>query len=167
MAIFSYAISRPVTMPWFTQIMLSLGFVYVIIITLINVVSVGYDTVTYSSTDFNGTHGLWYDKFIPNRGPDYSHRSCVSALLTLNDCISDPALLTTDISTNSYFNFFLYQLVDFIDPTHVGATSEIDGVNYTNNAFHDCSISALQLTEYLHPVSPDLKAPVMSLSSCY
>lgn len=62
-----------------------------------------------------------------------------------------------DISTNSYFSFFLYQLIDFIN---LGSNAAIDTLNYTNNPFLDCSISALQLTEYLDPVSPELKAPV-------
>jgi hypothetical protein len=65
-----------------------------------------------------------------------------------------PSKLKIDVSTNSYFTFFLYQMIDFIDPSNVA----IDGVNYTNNPFSDCSISALQMTEYSQPVSPDLKA---------
>lgn len=48
-------------------------------------------------------------------------------------------------------------MIDFID-----TSTPIDGVNYTNNPFNDCSINALQLTEYLQPVSPDLKSPVRS-----
>src|SRR5277367_2818281 len=64
-------------------------------------------------------------------------------------------ILTVDVSTNSYFNFFLYQMISFVD-----TSTPIDGVNYTNNPFSDCSVNALQLTEYLQPVSPDLKSPV-------
>lgn len=69
-----------------------------------------------------------------------------------------------DISTNSVFNFFLYQLVNYNDPSNVGVFSAIDGVNYTNNPFLDCSVSNLQLTEYLEPVSSDLKATVVPLN---
>lgn len=64
------------------------------------------------------------------------------------------------MATNSSFNFYLYQLVDFQDSSHTGTGSDIDGVNYTNNAFTDCSITYLKLTEYLYPVSDDLKATV-------
>jgi hypothetical protein len=71
--------------------------------------------------------------------------------------------LIIDFATNSTFNFFLYQLVNFIDPSHKGPISAINGVNYTNNAFTDCSITYLQLTDYLYPVSEDLRATVSSL----
>jgi hypothetical protein len=71
--------------------------------------------------------------------------------------------LMVDVSTNSEFNFFLYQLLNYIDLTADSAiTTTINGVNYTNNPFFDCSLSTLQMTEYLEPVSPDLKATVVS-----
>jgi len=79
---------------WFVPSLLLLLFIYVVAITLINVVAVGYDPIAYTSMDFNGTHGLWYDKFIPNRGPDYSHRECEQVILKLNDCITKPSRLT-------------------------------------------------------------------------
>jgi hypothetical protein len=72
--------------------------------------------------------------------------------------------LISDVSTNSEFNFFLYQLVNYINtgPDRF-ITSTINGVNYTNNPFFDCSLSTLQMTEYLEPVSPDLKNTVSLL----
>jgi hypothetical protein len=67
-----------------------------------------------------------------------------------------------DVSTNSEFNFFLYQLINYINTGQDNAiTSTINGINYTNNAFFDCSLSTLQMTEYLEPVSPDLKDTVI------
>jgi hypothetical protein len=72
--------------------------------------------------------------------------------------------LTLDVSTNSEFNFFLYQLVDYINTgPDKSITNTINGVNYTNNPFFDCSLSTLQMTEYLEPVSPDLKNTVIPL----
>jgi hypothetical protein len=65
-----------------------------------------------------------------------------------------------DFSTNSNFNFFLYQLVNFIDPTHNGAIGSIDGLNYSNNAFTECSVHSLSLSAYLTPVGLELEAPV-------
>ena len=83
---FEYSISRPITAPWFAPVIFSLGLIYIIVITLLNVVAVGYDTINYSSIVYNETHSLWYDKLVPFRGPSYNHRSCESALLKLNDC---------------------------------------------------------------------------------
>jgi hypothetical protein len=147
---FEYSISRPITTPWFAPIVFSVGLIFVIVITFVNVIAVGYDTINYNSIVYNETHSLWYDKLVPFRGPSYNHRSCESALLKLNDYVT----------TNSYFDFFLYQLINFID---VNPVATIDGVNYTNNPFSDCSISALQMTEYSQPVSPDLKATVTTV----
>jgi len=72
-----------------------------------------------------------------------------------------------DVSTNSDFNFFLYQLINYINtgPDN-NITSTINGINYTNNAFFDCSLSTLQMTEYLEPVSPDLKDTVIPSCLC-
>jgi len=85
MAVFNYSISRPITPIWFTPTVIVLGLIFVIVSTLINVASVGYNPISYTSTDFNGTHALWYDKFIPGRGSSYNHRNCEPFPLTLND----------------------------------------------------------------------------------
>ena len=82
----SYNISRPVTTPRFRHVLIWLTIAFIVVITLVNVVSVGYDTITYSSTEFNVTHGLWYDCFVPRRPSSYNHRSCEPALIKLNDC---------------------------------------------------------------------------------
>jgi len=58
----------------------------VIIITIINVATVGYNPISYTSTDCNATHTLWYDRFIPGRGSSYNHRICEPFPLALNAC---------------------------------------------------------------------------------
>lgn len=83
---FEYAISRPITARWFAPAVIAAGLIYVIVITFINVISVGYDTINYSSFSFNDTHNLWYDRFVPFRGATYNHRQCEPAILQLNDC---------------------------------------------------------------------------------
>lgn len=85
---FEYSISRPITARWFAPTVICVGFLYIIIITFVNVVAVGYDTINYSSLIYNETHSLWYDRLVPFRGPSYNHRSCESALVKLNDCKS-------------------------------------------------------------------------------
>jgi len=85
MAVFNYSISRPITPIWFTPTVLVLGLIFVVASTLINVASVGYNPISYTSTDFNGTHTLWFDKFIPGRGSSYNHRKCATFPLALND----------------------------------------------------------------------------------
>jgi hypothetical protein len=91
----SYNITRPVKIPGFKRTVLGIGLIYVVVITLINVVSQGYQTINYTSADFNLTHQLWYDRLVPGRSLNYSHRSCEPALIKLNDCTAhSPSLLT-------------------------------------------------------------------------
>src|SRR5271170_4742445 len=83
---FEYSISRPITLPWFAPVVLVVGFIYIIVITFVNVIAVGYNTINYNSLVYNETHSLWYDRLVPFRGSSYNHRSCEPTLLKLNDC---------------------------------------------------------------------------------
>jgi hypothetical protein len=83
---YNHAVERQFEVPWLTPFIVLIGLIYVIAITLVNVVAVGYEPIVYSSTDYNGTHGLWYDKFVPSKGRNYSHRQCDNGLIRLNDC---------------------------------------------------------------------------------
>jgi hypothetical protein len=83
---FEYAISRPISTPWFAPALLFIGTIYIIVITFVNVIAQGYDIINYNSLVYNETHSLWYDRFVPFRGPLYNHRTCEPTLLKLNDC---------------------------------------------------------------------------------
>ena len=83
---YGHPVERQFEVKWLTPILLFVGLIYVIIITLVNVVAVGYEPIVYSSTDYNGTHSLWYDKFVPSKGKNYNHRQCENGLIRLNDC---------------------------------------------------------------------------------
>lgn len=83
---YSYGIQREVTVPWFRPFLFAAGLIYIIVITLVNVKAQGYNIIVYSSTDYNGTHNLWYDPLVPSKGVNYSHRQCESALIRVNDC---------------------------------------------------------------------------------
>jgi hypothetical protein len=80
---YSLPVQRQVTVKWLTPILIFVGLLYVIALTLINVVAVGYETIVFTSTDYNETHSLWYDRFAPWNG---NHRKCDTALIRLNDC---------------------------------------------------------------------------------
>jgi hypothetical protein len=150
---FDARLSRVLLSGWFAPTLFFLLVFYIITITLINVVAVGYDPLSYNSNDFNLTHRFWYDRVVPNLPPDYSHRQCESVVLKLNDYFV----------TSSSYRFFLYELVDFVDPTQI---APINGLNYSGNTFSDCFTSTLQMTEYLDPVPPELKATVHFSLAC-
>ena len=65
---FSYPISRPLTIRHINPIVLVVGITYVIFITLINVVAVGYEYKTVISADFNNPTQLWYENFLAKLG---------------------------------------------------------------------------------------------------
>ena len=166
MAVFTYSISRPITPVWFTPSVLGLGLLYVVIITVINVASVGYNNISYTSTAFNDTHTLWFDKFVPGRGSSYNHRVCSPFPLALNDgkIPSKTSHLTITIvsPTNSYFNFFIYQFIDFTlgQNDAIEFADIIDTFNYSNNAFRQCTVNTLALSDYDQTVPNDLKSTV-------
>jgi hypothetical protein len=87
MALFSYPITRPVLLPHFLPVAVAVTFLYVLIVVLISVIGQGYETINYTSYDYNGTHNLWFDRFVRNKEPGYNHRSCENAQIKLNDCI--------------------------------------------------------------------------------
>jgi hypothetical protein len=80
---FQYPVKKEITLKWLTPILIVVGLLYVIVITLVNVAAVGYETIVYTSPDYNGTHSLWYDKFTPWEG---NHRQCDNVAIRLNDC---------------------------------------------------------------------------------
>lgn len=86
MALFYFNVTRPISVTWFTPVMIGLFIAYLLIITLVNIVAVGYESIIYTSFQYNATHRLWYDPLLPHRGTDYSHRQCEPAQVSLNDC---------------------------------------------------------------------------------
>jgi len=158
---FRYPVQREITVKYLTPVLIVVGLLYVIVITLINVIAVGYDTIVYTSTSYNETHSLWYDKLTPWM---VNHRQCDSVAIRLNDCtLLGREVIMLDVITSSEFAFFLYQLVNYISsesgPVNT-AGSPINELTYVNNPFFDCSLSLLQMVEYLEPVSSDLKTTV-------
>lgn len=65
---FDYPITRPVTLRHFNPVILVLGVVYVVFITLINIVAVGYETTSILSVAYNRSDSLWYEHFLPKAG---------------------------------------------------------------------------------------------------
>ena len=63
-----YSITREITIPYFTPILYLVGFLWIAIVTLLNVAAVGYDTVNIYSPSFNATQLLWYEKFPLTKG---------------------------------------------------------------------------------------------------
>jgi hypothetical protein len=75
-----YPITRPFGFPYFTFVVLLLAGIWLTFITVVNVVAVAYDTVPFTSPDFNETTKLWYETFIPTFWLPPS-RSCEASVI--------------------------------------------------------------------------------------
>jgi hypothetical protein len=66
MRIFEYPVTRPIKLSrWITVCVVVLGILFLAIITLLNIIAVGYDTVQVISDSFNSSDIFWYDHLLP------------------------------------------------------------------------------------------------------
>jgi hypothetical protein len=66
----------------FTWTILFLGVIYITVVTIINVVAVGYELVPFISSQYNGSANLWYEGFLPNMWRPVT-RSCEPTIFGL------------------------------------------------------------------------------------
>lgn len=62
---FEYPVTRPFDLPCFTPFILVLGLFWISITTIISIVTVGYESLTIYSDQFNVSNQLWYEKVFP------------------------------------------------------------------------------------------------------
>jgi len=61
-----YPVTKPVHLPWKNNLLLAVLFViYAVITTLLNVAAVAYEAVPITTTSFNTSHTLWYERLVP------------------------------------------------------------------------------------------------------
>lgn len=60
-----YPTTRRFTFKYFTPVLLILATLWLVLITLVNVVAVAYETVPFTSLSYNSSIRLWYEKFVP------------------------------------------------------------------------------------------------------
>lgn len=88
---FDYPVKRSVSLPpgplrYFNIAVLTLGVIYAVVITLINVVAVGYESITVDSTNFNSSAPLWYEQhFLPKTQLLPPSRNCSPSFIKINE----------------------------------------------------------------------------------
>jgi hypothetical protein len=65
---FEYSITRSFTFRYFTQAVLFLGLLWLVFITILNIVAVAYEIVPITTTAFNDSVSLWYENSCPPFG---------------------------------------------------------------------------------------------------
>jgi hypothetical protein len=81
---FDYTVTRSVKPGGvFTPIALALGAVWIVVVTMVNIAAVGYEVVPFTTTIYNSTTSLWYERILPT---SWRHQSvsCDGSLLQLN-----------------------------------------------------------------------------------
>jgi len=98
MPILEYALTRPVVLSrWVTVSIVAAWVFWSIFVTLVNIVAVGYESVTISSTNFNNTDRNWYEKIIPSTSLIPESWNCSYSVIKVNEG-SSPRSSHFDIS---------------------------------------------------------------------
>jgi len=86
MSLFEYPVTRPIRFGrWGQTLLWLITILYIILITLINVVSVGYDYVQVISSTYNATQKLWYERLPLAKSFVASSLICTPAQISWNE----------------------------------------------------------------------------------
>jgi hypothetical protein len=159
MALLEYPVTRPITLCRFWKCVLVLGaIIWVTLITLVNVAAVGYELVPVTSSVFNSSAVLWYERFMPISSWIPKSRTCEWSIIKVLEGYSCLVRLTTDVSTDAR-GFFTYCFFSYRDAK---TGSPVDGMVYEGNGIVNCS---LQIFELIQPVYDPFDVQVTSLPS--
>lgn len=81
----SYAVTRPITLRYFNVLFIVLGLIYLVFITLINVVAVGYESIPAFSPLYLHTEKLWYENLLPHNAALPHTWNCNASVIKVNE----------------------------------------------------------------------------------
>ena len=86
--LFGYSVNRTIEIPYFSLVICILGALWLVATTLFNIVSVGYENITVTSTTFENDIRYWYNKFTPSLASKFlpENWQCNGSLIKINDC---------------------------------------------------------------------------------
>jgi len=147
MFLLEYAVSRPIPVKrrWLVLIII-LAIVFVVLTTLINIIAVGYELVSFTSTTFNETRTLWYERLIPVTSWLPRSRTCDGTVIKLMERLCPklfPALRCLGVSNAGPLGYS-YALRSYVDSR---PGSPFEGLTYANSIMRNCSVQLLRLTQ--------------------
>ena len=86
MIFLEYPVTRPIPLTRLVTVLVGIGaLIFVVLITLINVLAVGYEPVSVTSNVYDGSdYQLWYEHILPpGWGP--KGKTCDPAIINLNE----------------------------------------------------------------------------------
>ena len=86
-SLLEYPLTRPIVLNHFGAVtLIATGFLWVVIVTLINVAAVGYEVIPITSMSFNSTYRLWYEKLVsPHTGLIPRSWTCEGSIIKRNE----------------------------------------------------------------------------------
>jgi len=149
--LFQYSITRPITLRYFNPMVLLLGVVYVIVITLVNIIEQGYDQMPVIDANYNSTVLRWYNGLIPIGAPvSPINKNCTPSIIKVSESIKFTLSELIIVLATSSQLFAGYSFRDFTD-----SRSPIDGMIYYNTPFCNCSVESIQMTQNLYAIITD------------
>ncbi|KAF8150752.1 hypothetical protein B0H34DRAFT_151036 [Crassisporium funariophilum] len=142
-----YTITRPFQWRWLGPVSFVGACIAIVLLTVLNVALVGYETITVFQSDFNVTQSFWYDTFMPYRKPEPG-TLCDTRVFNIGDAFA---------TTYSVFEW----KVQSIERPNAG----ISGVAYNGTTLTDCDVSAVYITGDLRTWSIDVSAVVSCKSN--
>ena len=111
---------------------------------------VGYELVPVTSSSYEDSNTLWYEKFYPSAWipPTWECEGSIIKLMEGKPCKAKELIKAFHSSRRVYSGY----LSSFIDETSGG---RIDRLNYTNSPFRHCFIELLEVTQPLWNPSQD------------
>ena len=82
---FDHPVTRPVTLRYFNPAILVFGVIYIVIITVVNIVAVGYESSTVISPNFWDHTPKLYEKFLPNSTLLPQTHKCNGSIIKVNE----------------------------------------------------------------------------------
>ena len=155
MTFFEYPVTRPIPLSRGSLVLVILGALsFVAIVTVINVVAVGYELVAITTTDYNSSTPLWYEKFMPKSWTPQT-KTCQPTVIKLNErslpcCVE----LIKAVSTHDQLS---YTLTSYIDAR---TGSPVEGITYDGSPLRNCSIWTMNLYQANIGTYPPLQRQV-------
>lgn len=82
-----YPVTRPIRLKHFPLVVFIFLVIWTVLVTIINFAVYGYEYIPLTSTDFNNTQRLWYEKFVPSKGSKYVPYTwkCDGSIIKVNE----------------------------------------------------------------------------------
>lgn len=140
-----YSVTRPVSLNlWFNLVITLVSLIYVVLITIINIATVGYQPVSLTSTTFNLSYSLWYERLIPISSWRPQSRICSPSEIIIGEGKPYSFIYVMEAVSTNVTSFFPYVLSGYLDD---GTDAPINALQYSGSPLANCYIESFSLLQ--------------------